>query len=164
MDIQWSLISKFEFCPSHVDPCFFGSTCTNIVGLFQCACPPGRKGHRCQYENKCNDSSLCAEGETCIETVANALGYDCISTPVTERLHIRLSNSVTANQVHEALHGLVSISTLVKSIICLKGAMITVQIMLYFRLTDYLSWILIALIFVNHDSSQQLQLMITTSH
>ena len=92
----------------YVDPCLFESTCTNIPGLFECACPPGREGHRCQYEIKCNDSSLCAEGETCVETVANALGYVCISTPVEERLHIQQSEDVTINQVNEALYGLVS--------------------------------------------------------
>lgn len=43
-----------------------------------------------------------------METVANALGYVCISTPVEERLRIQLSEDVTINQVNEALYGLVS--------------------------------------------------------
>ena len=47
----------------------------------------------------------------CVETVANPLGYACISTPVEERLRIQLRDGVTINQVNEALYGLVSLNT-----------------------------------------------------
>lgn len=43
-----------------------------------------------------------------METVANVLGYVCISTPVEDRLQIQMSEDVTINQVNEALYGLVS--------------------------------------------------------
>ena len=102
------LFSFYQLYNCYIDPCLFESNCTNVSGLFECICPPGREGHRCQYEIKCNDSSLCGGGETCVETVANALGYVCISTPVEERLHIQLSEGVNINQVNEALYGLVS--------------------------------------------------------
>lgn len=92
----------------HTDPCLFESNCTNIQGLFTCMCPPGREGHRCQYEIKCNDSSLCTGQETCLETVANPSGYVCISTSLNETLRIQLKENVTINQVNEALYGLVS--------------------------------------------------------
>ena len=98
---------------SYIDPCLFESSCENTTGLFRCICPSGRKGHRCQYEIKCNDSSLCPD-ETCVETVANPMGYDCISTPVNQRLHIQLSDYVTVNQINEALYELVRKMKVVK--------------------------------------------------
>ena len=98
----------FFFLYTYIDPCLFKSTCANIQGFFQCICPPGKKGHRCQYEIRCNNSSLCTDEETCVETVVNPSGYVCISTPVSERLRIRLSDDVTTDQVNEALYELVS--------------------------------------------------------
>ena len=108
---EWNIIISFSNCKfsSCIDPCLFDSTCENTTGFFRCVCPPGREGHRCQYEIRCNNSSLCTEGETCVETVANPSGYVCISTPVSERLQIQLSDDVTTNQVNEALYRLVSI-------------------------------------------------------
>ena len=100
----------------YIDPRLFENICSNIPGLFECVCPPGREGHRCQYEMKCSNGSLCTGGDMCVETVANSLGYVCISTPVEDRFHIQLRGGVTINQVNEALYGLVSLNTTINCI------------------------------------------------
>ena len=43
-----------------------------------------------------------------METIANAMGYVCISMPVNQRLRIQLSDNVTINHVNEELFDLVS--------------------------------------------------------
>ena len=86
----------------------FGGTCANTPGFFNCSCPPGRRGHRCQYEILCDNSNRCADGETCIETLANVNGYVCDSTAANETLTIQLSEGVTAEILEEQLYDLVS--------------------------------------------------------
>ena len=114
-NMEYGMYFMITALQSYIDPCLFESSCENILGLFCCICPSGREGHRCQYEIKCNDSSLCLGGdETCVETVANPMGYDCISTPVNQRLHIQLSDHVTVNQINEALYELVRKMKVVK--------------------------------------------------
>ena len=87
------------------DPCLTGN-CTNIVGLFECACPPANTGHRCQYMISCNSTS-CAGGETCVETVATVRGFICVPMNSEQRLTIELNEGVSDNQLDEALFDLV---------------------------------------------------------
>jgi len=56
----------------------------------------------------CNDDSLCAEGETCVETLANVGGFVCDSTPANETLIIQKSEGVTEDILSEALYNMVS--------------------------------------------------------
>ena len=90
------------------EPCLFGGTCTNTRGSFSCTCPSGRRGHRCQYEILCDNASRCADGETCVETLANSNGYVCDSTPANESLIIRLSEGVTEDMLSEVIYNVVS--------------------------------------------------------
>lgn len=71
-------------------------------------CPTGRRGHRCQYEILCDDPSRCADGETCVETVANMDGFVCDSTQPNETLTIQLSGSITEDMLSEAVFNVVS--------------------------------------------------------
>ena len=86
-------------------PCIVG-TCTNTLGSFQCTCPSGRRGHRCQYDVRCDNDSLCTEGE-CVETLADIDGYICDSTPDDMAATINLMAGVTADQLEEAVYDLV---------------------------------------------------------
>jgi len=80
----------------------------NTPGFFTCTCPPGRRGHRCQYEVLCSNDSLCAEGETCVETLANVNGFVCDSTPANGTLTIQLAEGVTPEALDEQIYNLVS--------------------------------------------------------
>ena len=72
-------------------------------------CPPNRRGHRCQYEILCDNASRCADGETCVETLANVNGFVCDSTLPGETLTIQLSTGVTEDVLSEAVYSVVSI-------------------------------------------------------
>ena len=87
------------------DPCF-GGNCTNTNGGLSCLCPSDRKGHRCQYQIRCNNDSLCAYGTTCVETVVNIDGYVCDSTPDNMATIIYLNDTVTMGQLDEAIYNL----------------------------------------------------------
>lgn len=91
-----------------VDPCF-GGNCTNTNGGFSCSCPSDRSGHRCQYQDRCADDSLCTNKTTCVETLVNIDGYACDSTPEDMAVIIRLSDGVTVDQLDEALYDLVKL-------------------------------------------------------
>ena len=76
-----------------------------------CSCPIDRQGHRCQYQNRCDNESLCAD-DTCVETVVNMDGYVCDSTPDNMAVILTPSNDVTQDQLDEALYDLVRIHQL----------------------------------------------------
>ena len=86
----------------------FGGNCTNTDGFFTCTCPPNRRGHRCQYEILCDNDTLCADGETCVETLANINGYVCVSTQANSTLSINLREGVSRDIIDEEVYNLVS--------------------------------------------------------
>ena len=55
-----------------------------------------------------NSSSQCADGKTCVETVANVNGFVCDSTPANETLTIQLNNGVTPDILEEQVYNFVS--------------------------------------------------------
>ena len=58
----------------------------------------------------CDDPSRCADGETCVETLANINGFVCDATPPGETLTIQLSEGVTEDVLSEAVYIVVSVS------------------------------------------------------
>ncbi|GMT05241.1 hypothetical protein PENTCL1PPCAC_27415, partial [Pristionchus entomophagus] len=56
-----------------LSPCAHGSTCLNKNGSFQCICPPGRNGLRCE-SGTCTSHRECINGGHCING-------DCICQP-----------------------------------------------------------------------------------
>ena len=92
-----------------IGPCLFGGNCTNTPGFFMCSCPPGRRGHRCQYDTVCNNASRCADGETCVETLASIDGFVCDMTPSNSTLTIQLSEGLTPEILDEQMYNLVSL-------------------------------------------------------
>jgi len=88
-----------------IAPCIVGN-CTNTPGGFRCSCPSGRRGHRCQYDVRCDNDSLCTEGQ-CVETLINMEGYICDSTPDNMTVNINLMAGVTTDELEEAVYELV---------------------------------------------------------
>jgi len=73
-------------------------------------CPADRRGHRCQYEILCDDNR-CADGETCVETLANINGFVCDSTQSDETLTIELNGDITEDVLSVAVFIVVSAKT-----------------------------------------------------
>ena len=80
----------------------------NTEGFFSCSCPPGRNGHRCQYDTVCSNASRCADGEACVETLANIDGFVCDSTASNETVTVQLANGIAPEILDERIYNLVS--------------------------------------------------------
>lgn len=61
------------------NPCLYGGTCTDLVNGYQCTCPVGYLGQRC--ENRVNPCSLnrCSNGD-CVDAYPMDL-FRCICSP-----------------------------------------------------------------------------------
>lgn len=58
--------------------CLNGGTCHDLVGTFQCSCPPGTQGTFCQLNNEDCYENACHHGGRCIDRVN---GFDCECVP-----------------------------------------------------------------------------------
>eukprot|EP00058_Branchiostoma_floridae_P013772 XP_002599260.1 hypothetical protein BRAFLDRAFT_64392 [Branchiostoma floridae] len=67
-----SLCDDFNECDS--SPCSSGSTCVNLPGSYECRCPPGFTGQRCDQPIDFCVVSLCQNGATCHSGQTN---YTC---------------------------------------------------------------------------------------
>lgn len=56
----------------------------------------------------CDDPTRCADGETCVETLANINGFVCDATLPSEALTIQLSEGVTEDVLSETVYIVVS--------------------------------------------------------
>ena len=56
--------------------CMNGGTCMNTVGSFQCYCPRGFTGPRCETDiNECDGENICLHGGTCLDGIAS---FSCV--------------------------------------------------------------------------------------
>ena len=60
------------------NPCQNNATCLDLIGSFECVCPPGWNGTLCEVEiMECN-SNPCQNGGTCVDLIGS---YECQCLP-----------------------------------------------------------------------------------
>ncbi|KAH0500242.1 Neurogenic locus notch-like protein 4 [Microtus ochrogaster] len=59
-------------------PCEHGGSCLNTPGSFNCLCPPGYTGSRCEADHNECLSQPCHPGSTCLDLLAT---FHCICPP-----------------------------------------------------------------------------------
>ena len=60
------------------NPCQHGGTCTDNISDFNCSCPVGYQGHRCQDDIPECDTQPCLNNGTCTELPGS---YSCTCQP-----------------------------------------------------------------------------------
>lgn len=61
-------------------PCEHGGSCLNTPGSFDCLCPPGYTGSRCEADHNECLSQPCRPGSTCLDLLA---AFHCLCPPGT---------------------------------------------------------------------------------
>lgn len=51
------------------NPCLYGGKCRDLIGGFECDCPPGTNGVRCEYNADECWTNPCRNGATCHDKI-----------------------------------------------------------------------------------------------
>ncbi|CAG0900462.1 unnamed protein product, partial [Cyprideis torosa] len=72
-------------------PCLHGGTCTDFLNGFECSCPPGRTGTRCEEDVDECSTNPCVHALSCINTDGDFI-CDCQEGWTGKRCHVNIND------------------------------------------------------------------------